>query len=447
MQVSAGKGLTFTLISFFVIAVGSYFAIQWAKGNYHFTQDGFEKESGILAVNSIPEGASVFINGKLTTATDDTVYLEPGSYQVEIKKDGYFNWQKTLQVEKNLVTQARARLFPKTPSLTPLTFVGVTNISPSPDGRKLIYFTASSSSKTKNGLWVMDLADNPLSLQKGPHQLTNQPVGLDLSQAQFLWSPDSDQVILVVKDRFYLLDVNKNYDLNYEKPLSQARYKTTLDAWEKEMLLKEKKFLSKFPKEVITLATQSAHNVYFSPDKKRLLYTADTEVVLPENLVPPLPAASTQTQERKLKPGSIYVYDREEDRNFKVGEELNSEKPKKHLLTQDPNLKLNLLEEATQSAYLSLQASSAAETVRNWQVYHSPLYADTYQWYPDSAHLFKAEADTIKVKEYDGMNETNLYSGMLADQFVYPWPDGSRLIIYTSFSPTTPLNLYAIELK
>lgn len=447
MQVSANKGLLFTIISALIIVVGSYFAIQYAKGNYHFTESGFEKEAGILAANSIPEGASVYVEGKLVTATDDTVYLEPGDYQVEIKKDGYFSWQKKLKIEKNLVTQATARLFPSAPSLTPLTFVGVKNLSPSPDGQKIIYFTASSSSKERNGLWVLELSDNPLSLQKGPRQISNQPISLHLDQADFIWSPDSDQVLVVINKKAYLLDISKNTDLNYQKPLTQTAIKELFKSWEQEMFLKEKQFLSKFPDEVIQVATQSAYNVYFSPDKKRLLYTASASVTLADNLVPPLPAASTQPQERNLKPGSIYVYDREEDKNFKVGEETDQQKPKKLLLTKDPNLQLNLLETASSSAYLSLQADSLIETAKNWQVYHSPLYADTYQWFTDSAHLFRADNNTIKIKEYDGTNEHNLYSGNLVDHFVYPWPDGSRLVIYTTFSTTTPLNLYAIELK
>ena len=447
MQISANKGPLFTLFSAVVIIIGSYFAIQYAKGNYHFTQDGFEKEAGILATNSIPEGASVYIEGKLITATNDTVYLEPGTYSVKIDKDGYFPWEKTLKVEKNLVTQATARLFPNAPSLTPLTFVGVENISPSPDGQKLLYFTASSSSQAKNGLWVLELASNPLSFQKRPHQVTNAPKDLKLQKSAVIWSPDSDQVLLVTAKKIFLLDLDKNADLNQASPLTEVQVKDLLDGWEKEMLLKEQQFLSKFPPEVIRLATQSAYNVYFSPDKKRLLYTASASANLPDRLISPLPATSTQTQERQIKPGGIYVYDREEDKNFKVGQEHLAKKPKKHLLTKELAVKTGLLPSATAGAHLSLQASSPAETAKNWQVYHSPLYADTYQWFPDSAYLLKAENNTIKVKEYDGHNEHNIYSGNLIDQFVYPWPDGSRLVIYTAFSPATPLNLYAIELE
>ncbi len=448
MRVSANRGLFFTIISALLILIGSYFAIQYAKGNYHFTESGFSETAGLLAVNSFPDGAKVYIDGKLTTATDDTLYLNPGTYQVEIKKDGYSGWHKKLEIEKNLVTQANARLFPSAPSLTPLTFIGVENLSPSPDGQKIVYFTASNSSQEKNGLWLIELAANPLSLQKGAKQITDNPPAFNLKKAQFIWSPDSDQLIILTKNKKLLIDVNKKSQLNQLKSLSLKEFHQLLDSWENEMYLKEKQFLNKFPPTIIAIATRSAYNVYFSPDKKKLLYTASSAATIPPDLLPPLPAASTQPQERKLHPGNIYVYDREEDRNFKVGREApNSHQLKKHLLTIQPNLKLGLLATATMSAHLSLQASSAAETAANWRVYHSPLYANTFQWYPDSNHLFFGENNTIKIEEYDGTNVQNLYAGPFMNRFIYPWPDGSRILIYTSFSPTTPLNLYAIELK
>ena len=75
------------------------------------------------------------------------------------------------------------------------------------------------------------------------------------------------------------------------------------------------------------------------------------------------------------------------------------------------------------------------------------MYANTFQWYPDSKHLLYIEENQIKIMEYDGGNQVTLYSGPFAEHFVYPSPNGDRLIIITSFSPDSPLNLYAVELK
>ena len=61
--------------------------------------------------------------------------------------------------------------------------------------------------------------------------------------------------------------------------------------------------------------------------------------------------------------------------------------------------------------------------------------------------LIFVEDNSVKIMEYDTTNLTTLYSGPFADKFIYPWPNGDRLIILTSFSPDAPLNFYALELQ
>lgn len=86
--------ILYTVLSAIFILIGTVLAISYAKGNFRLTQDGFVKETGLLSANSYPTGAQVLIDDKLITATDDTIYLEPGSYQVKIVKDGYVPWEK-----------------------------------------------------------------------------------------------------------------------------------------------------------------------------------------------------------------------------------------------------------------------------------------------------------------------------------------------------------------
>ncbi|MEN8253819.1 MAG: PEGA domain-containing protein, partial [Patescibacteria group bacterium] len=99
----------YTFFSAIFIIIGTLIAIQYAKGNIRLTDKGVVQDTGLLAANSFPTGAQVFINGELATATDDTLYLEPGSYNIEIKKDGFSPWRKTMQLRKELVTQTNAQ--------------------------------------------------------------------------------------------------------------------------------------------------------------------------------------------------------------------------------------------------------------------------------------------------------------------------------------------------
>jgi len=447
MHVPRNKGFLFTLVSALMILGGTYLAIQYANGAYRVTENGLVSESGLLSLTSAPTGAEVYINEKLVTATNDTLYLEPNSYQVKIKKDGYSEWNKEIQLQKGVVSQANALLFPSAPSLTPLTFTGVENISPSPDGQKILFYSASNSIEKNNGLYLLELSDNTLSFQRGSRQISQDSGSIDLATANFIWSPDSGQVLLLSENREILLDLSKLNDLD-RLPDMSFRKKQLLTEWEDEMALREQQFLVKFPIQMIEIATSSATNVFFSPDKKKLLYTATASAQLADNLVPPLPGINSQTQERQLEPGGIYIYDREEDTNFRVGTQ-NNDSEYKSLFSigiADPSATNALT--ATESGRRSFQsATSSAELAANYRRYHSPLFTESYQWFPDSKHIFFTEDDAIRIKEYDGANSITIYSGPFDGDFVFPWPDGSRLLIATQFSPNVPLNLYAIELR
>lgn len=454
MKPRISKGTIYTVVSALIIIIGAFLAIRYAKGGFRMTDNGISAGTGLLSVNSFPTGAEVYIDGKLVTATDDTLYLEPREYAVEIKRDGYNSWFKKMQIEEELVSQTNARLFPVAPSLTPLTFTGVQNIYPSPDGTKILYYAASASAERKNGLYVLELTDSPITFQRGPKQIAEDAPGFSLSTAKFIWSPDSTEIMMIDGDRQLMLQADRMQNLQQLQDIFPTS-KQILTEWEQEMYIRERQYLEQFPQEVVLVATSSAKNVYISPDKKRLMYTATQSAVIPDTIVPPLPATNTQPEERIVSAGGIYIYDREEDKNFRIGTEASNsaevDQPQKKLLVINPLVTSLLdptgLETASASAFSTLQATEAAKTADNFRVYHSSLYTNTFQWYPDSRHVFFVDEGSIKVMEYDGTNLTNLYSGPFDNRFVYPWPDGNRLIIKTLFSLGAPDNLYTLELR
>ncbi|MBU0975005.1 PEGA domain-containing protein [Patescibacteria group bacterium] len=450
MITGVNKRFIYTTLSALAILIGTAIAIQYAKGGFRVTPEGFIQGTGLLAANSFPTAAEILIDDKFITATDDTVYLEPGNYNIKIEKDGYTSWTKNIRIEKELVVQTNATLFPKAPSLNTLTFSGAENLSPSPDGQKIIFYSNSNSSDRKNGLYLLELVNNPLSFQKEAKQITGDSPGFDLESAKFIWSPDSSEVILISDHREVLLDISTMNTLDTLQDISY-RKKQILSEWEQEMYLREREFFAKFPAEIISIATESAKNIYISPDKKRMFYTATAELTLPDTLTPTVPVTSSQPEERTLVIGGIYVYDREEDKNFRVGTEKTAESVTvplaKQLLALDMLDKNSPLLSASPSAFTTLQATESATTANKFNIYHSSLSAHTYQWFPDSKHLLYIEDNNIKIMEYDTTNQTNIYSGPFMGEFIYPWPNGDKLVVLTSFSPDSPNNLYAIELK
>ncbi len=438
--------LLYTLLSAAIIIVGSYLAIRYAQGDFRVTKQGILRESGLLAANSFPTGAQVYVDDELATATDDTIYLEPDTYQVKIAKDGYSPWEKTLTIKEELVTQTNAQLFPSAPSITPLTFTGAKNLLPSPDGLKIVYYSDSANNADKEGLYLLELNDNLNPFQKTSRQIAVAGPQIDLSTADLIWSPDSTQLMILGETKQVLIDINRKNQLTSLPDITFKR-KQILTEWEQEMYIRERQYFEEFPEEMLQVASQSAKNVYMSPDKKRLLYTATASATLPEDIVPPVPATNTQPEERDLEPGNIYVYDREEDKNFKVAGESGESKTVKSLLATDLFRQSPLELISSPSAFTRLQATSSAKTAQKFNTYHSSFFINTLQWFSDSKHLIFVKDNNIQIMEYDGTNNTTLYSGPFVGKFIYPWPDGSRLVILTSFSPDTPSNLYSIELK
>jgi hypothetical protein len=424
--------LIITFIVAVVLTVGTLAAIFWAKGYRPSLEGKSFQGTGLLVANSYPEGASVYLNDKLTTATDDTLHLPPGQYKVRIVKDGFAPWEKTLQLEPELVAQTNARLFPSAPDLTALTFTGAINPTPSPNGQKIAYSVASASADLRNGLWVANLSDSPIKLGSNQVQLARTTAAMDFSRAQLTWSPNGEQVLVSLpNDGHFLLPTDAFTEPAQMKDVS-ARLSLIITEWQDELTAVHKKRLEKLPPFMHAVATASAQRISFSPDETRMMYLATEEVTIPQDLTPPLPATSTQPEERQIKPNHVYVYDLKEDKNFLLKE-------------------VTLPEAETPKAEKPGQGTSAVkpspeETLAAIQASYSPPSGTLPQWLATSQHLVFTHEGKIKVIEYDGANVTDLFAGGFEKDFLYPWPSGNKLVILTSLgSPVA--NLYAINLR
>ncbi|HUV47170.1 MAG TPA: PEGA domain-containing protein [Candidatus Bathyarchaeia archaeon] len=422
------KRVLISLGIIFLLLGATSVAIKFAKGYRLDLKKKKVTSTGLLVANSSPKGAQVFINDKLTTATDDTLNLPPDDYRIKLVKDGYISWEKTLKLEKELVVQTNTRLFPAVPDLKGLTFSGALNMTPSPDGHMLSFSVASASARLKNGLWILEMANSSsFSFAQSPRQIAQTSKIFDFSQAKLYWSPDSKEILARTKEDAVLLQanqMNKSIDLRDVT----AQLSLIVEEWEEELKLKQQGQWEKLPEEMQKIASDSAKNVYFSPDEEKIMYTATANVTIPQGLIPSLPASNTQPETRTLEPGKIYVYDLKEDRNF-------------YLIASQEN--------KTDETVKTGKTSDIENRLKQIQNQYSALAVQQLQWFPTSQHLILTEADKIIILEYDNTNRATVYAGPFANSFVYPWPDTSRLLILASLNPDSklPLNLYAIELK
>jgi len=204
-------------------------------------------KTGILSIKSTPSGASIYINGKLrpdiTPARIEE--LRPGTYSIEVKRDGLFPWQKDLAVRSNMVTRAenillfptlqvtekvsdretddffipddRSQVYYMAKSGLYKSNIDGTNpkkLSPysqwpsyivgkklSPDGKKLLYFN-------ENGIWIIYLSGLRLTKDSDVAEVEEVLKGPDIIKDVF-WHSGSNHIIFVAGRDIDVLEIGK----------------------------------------------------------------------------------------------------------------------------------------------------------------------------------------------------------------------------------------------
>jgi len=199
--------------------------------------------------------------------------------------------------------------------------------------------------------------------------------------------------------------------------------------WQEDETLKKRAKFSKLPKELLEIMEENTKEIVFSPDETKLLYTATASASIPENIIPPLPAANPQPESRKLEPGKIYVYDLKEDKNFFITDE---DKLPKLTPTETPTQKETEKESSVlPTSYFVLRTSGPS----------------ALSWFPTSRHLFYVQKNKVTILEYDNTNWVDVYTGPFENSFAFPFPTGNKILILTSLGSDTPPNLYAVSLR
>ena len=390
------------LVIFFVLIfiIGTTIGITFFAKGYQISTKGKIGflATGIISATSKPKGASVYINDRLITATDDTINLPPDNYTIKIVMDGYLPWQKNIQVKKEIVYQTTTQLFRSSPDLKPVTLTGAINPSVSPDNSLVVFSVASASAAKDNGLYLLELSNTTSFLSKNSaKQLSSNLQNLDWSKFTFTFSPNSKQILAFnsTKDINYLIDLSTTTD-----------YKNLYDVTAKLSLIKEDWNLQE--QEIIKVktallpielqpfvSTTSAKTIIFNEDETKVLYLAQTDGNLKKDIITPPPAQSTQTQSRDIKKDNYYVYDFKDDTNFLLGSK--------------------------------------------------DLY--NINWIANSNNLIYIEDQKIQTIEYDNTNKQTLFAGSFNKDAVYPWLDGSRIITLIAPYSNAQENLYSISIK
>lgn len=379
-----------TILTLLIIVVAASVAILLAKGYRFSSKKGtILTGTGIMSITSVPDQASVYLDGHLTTATNANINsLTPKTYEVKIVKEGFITWEKKVEVQEGFVSDIKATLFPAIPTIYPLTFNGVTNTLLSADGQKLVFVVPGDDIK-KSGIWVWTMTERPIGFARGsePHKIAAPVSGLDFTKAVLKFSPDSNQVLATLPSASLLLDLDR---LNDTPKDVTAILQATLKDWEEQINIKNTARIQTIKSLKIRQTASNSANLSWSPDETRFLYTN-------EHLSDPT---------QKI---SYNVVDLTDGKSYKLpaANSVTWLADSRHLVLVDEN-------ENTQ----------------------------TEEKQPVSS-------EKISVVEFDGNNSSIIYAGTFNTNAVYPWPDGSRLMLITTFpTPTAEKpNLYGINLK
>lgn len=171
-------------------------------------------KTGGIFLKAEPKQAEIYLDGELAAKTNfitGSVYIEnilPKNHKIEIKKEGFFSWEKNLQVEEGRVAEAKTIvLFQKNPNFATLT-EGVEKFWFSPDGKKIIF---KENIKTKND-WALKLYDLEKNIKS--HLINGSAIyskGIDLISLE--WSQNSKELYLAAG----LKEQEKNYLLRLDK--------------------------------------------------------------------------------------------------------------------------------------------------------------------------------------------------------------------------------------
>ncbi len=363
------------------------------------------KLTGLLVVKSQPLAAQLYLNGKLSGATDLSLSLPSGEYEVSLSKPGYQSWNKKIIIKNGLVTQIVATLWPLSPDLSKITYAGVLKPVLSPSGNEIAYILPNSEAinnwQLQPGVYILSLSPRGILSKKKSRLIAKNSSTVNFGKVEkLIWSPDGSKIMAIFANQVFLLSTTSWQD-NF--PLLDISYqkKSILNLWQKQKEIQRKALFEKIKPPLSSVLAENIELIDVSSDDNLLFYQATGSAQLKPVIKPPLPDYGHLPENRKLEKGDYYVYDIKNDKNYLVFPQQEVEKETK------------------------------------------------FWWMADSQHLLIGQKGKISVIEYDGGNLTTVFTGTCEPDNIFPAPTGKDIIVLTSLNPTQTnfYNLYNLSLR
>jgi hypothetical protein len=160
----------------------------YATGYRYNTNKNTLEKTGILYLESIPKSAMIFLNGQYRAETPRRfAYMLPGTYQVEVSKDGYYTWKKELEVKSNLTTFSRDIILLKKDFPRTIIDGHISTFAPSSNNNFAFYIKTEEETESINVLNLKNQSTQKISdFDKSTY-----------TNLEFIsWSPNNTKILL-----------------------------------------------------------------------------------------------------------------------------------------------------------------------------------------------------------------------------------------------------------
>jgi len=190
------RGILFLILIILFVLITPVVILYSQGYRLDFTNKKLSQTGGFF-LKAEPKQVEIYLDGKLAKKTDflfGSVFLQnllPKKYDIQVKKEGYYTWEKTLEVKEKEVTEARnIVLIPADPQFN-LLLKNAENFWPSPDGKDIVIYESGEEGWS---LGYYDLERNIESRLIREKDISSK--GAELLRLEF--SEDSKEIYLQI---------------------------------------------------------------------------------------------------------------------------------------------------------------------------------------------------------------------------------------------------------
>ena len=255
----------FLILLFFIITPPT---ILYSQGYRFDISNKKISSTGGLFVKALPKSANIYLDEILVDKTDflfGSVLIEnllPKQYKVSLKKDGYYSWDKTLEIEEKQVADAKnITLIPKDPEFS---IIGkdIENFYFLPNQKEILIqeneYGSDNSTTTNWSLKLFDIDKNIKSHLISDKKLSGYKTdNTAMRLLDIVFSPDANLILAQTETEIAAK----------EKTKKQIQY-FIIDLREKNIKAQELNF-----------AEQTINNIWFSPkNSEKIFYLSDNKL-------------------------------------------------------------------------------------------------------------------------------------------------------------------------